>query len=118
MAGFDMILPLMLDAINKEQISASKTVEMLSEKPATIFGLGNKGYLKPGYDADFVLVNMDEEFVFDKNKSHSKAGEVMHVFDGMKLSGRIKSTWVRGTKVQEEGQTLAAAGYGQFVRPQ
>ena len=116
-ASFDMFLPVMLDAINRDVISYSKAAAMLSEKPADVFGLGDKGHLKPGFDADFVLVNMQGEFVFDMKKSYSKAGETMHVFDGKKLSGKIQSTWVRGTKVHEDGKTVAEAGYGQFVRP-
>ena len=91
---------------------------MLSEKPAEVFQLKQKGHLKPGYDADFVLVDMNGSFVFDKSKSHSKAGETMLAFDGMKLSGRLISPWVRGTKVQENGQTTAAAGHGRLVTPQ
>ena len=118
LASFDMILPLMIDAINKNLITAEKTAVMLSEKPSEVFQLKEKGHLQPGYDADFVLVDMRDTFVFDKRKSHSKAGENMHVFDGMELSGKIKSTWVRGTKVQEEGRTSARAGFGRFVRPQ
>jgi allantoinase len=117
-ASFDMILPVMIDAINRDVINYGKAVVMLSEKPADVFKLGEKGHLKPGFDADFVLVNMKGEFVFDMKKSYSKAGETMHVFDGKKLSGKIQSTWVRGTKVHEDGKTLAEAGYGRFVRPQ
>ncbi len=116
-ASFDMILPVMIDAINRDVISASKAATMLSEKPADVFKLGEKGHLKPGFDADFVLVNMQGEFVFDMKKSYSKAGETMHVFDGKKLSGKIWSTWVRGTKVHEDGKTVTEAGYGRFVRP-
>ncbi len=117
LAGFDMIMPLMVDAVNKGLLSPCRMVRLLSEKPAEIFQLDQKGFLKPGYDADFVLVDMNAEFIFDKHKSHSKAGGNMHVFDGMKLSGKLKSTWVRGTRVHEEGETTASAGFGRFVRP-
>lgn len=117
LAGFDMILPLLVDAVNRGLLTPARVAQLVSEAPADIYGLDRKGRLKPGCDADFVLVDMDAEYAFDKSRSHSKAGELMHVFDGMKLKGRIRSTWVRGTKVQEEGQTVAPAGYGQFVRP-
>lgn len=116
-ASFDMILPLMIDAINRGVISYSKAATMLNEKPADTFKLSQKGHLKPGYDADFVLVNMADEFIFDMKKSYSKAGQTMHIFDGQKLLGKIQSTWVRGTKVHEDGKTTAKAGHGQFVRP-
>jgi dihydropyrimidinase/allantoinase len=118
LASFDMILPLLVDAINRGIIGVEKVAAMLSEKPSEVFQLKKKGYLNPGFDADFVLVDMGGTFVFDKSKSHSKAGETMQAFDGMELSGKIKSTWVRGTKVQEDGQTTAEAGYGRLVTPQ
>ena len=117
LASFDMILPLLIDAINRGVIEPGKVATMLCEKPAEVFQLNSKGHLTPGFDADFVLVDMGGSFVFDKSKSHSKAGETMKAFDGMKLSGKIRSTWVRGTKVQEDGQTTAEAGYGRLVTP-
>lgn len=117
-ASFDMFMPLMIDAINRGVIGYGKAAAMLSEKPAEVFMLKEKGHLKPGYDADFVLIDMNSEFVFDKKNSYSKAGETMHIFDGMKLSGKIQSTWVRGTKVHENGTTVAPSGHGKFVRPQ
>ena len=89
----------------------------LSEKPAEVFMLKEKGHLQPGFDADFVLIDMKSEFIFDKKKSYSKAGETMHAFDGMKLSGRILSTWVRGIKVHENGITVAQSGHGRFLKP-
>jgi dihydroorotase-like cyclic amidohydrolase len=79
--------------------------------------LKEKGHLQPGYDADFVLIDMNGEFVFDMKKSYSKAGETMHIFDGMKLSGKMLSTWVRGTKVHENGRTVAQSGHGRFLKP-
>jgi dihydropyrimidinase/allantoinase len=116
-ASFDMILPLLIDAVNRGLIGAEKVASMLSEKPAEVFKLAQKGHLQPGYDADFVLVDMSGTFVFDKSKSYSKAGETMKAFDGMKLSGRIKSTWVRGTRVHEDGRTAANPGHGRLVTP-
>ena len=117
-ASFDMFMPLMIDAINRGIISYGRAATMLSEKPAEVFMLKEKGHLRPGYDADFVLIDMNGEFVFDKRNSYSKAGETMHIFDGMKLSGKIQSTWVRGTKVHEQGKTVGQSGHGKFVRPQ
>lgn len=117
LASFDMILPLVVDAINRGVMSYEMAATMLSETPAEVFKLKEKGQLKLGFDADFVLVDMNGEFVFDKSKSHSKAADLMQVFDGMKLKGKLASTWVRGTKVHEDGTTMAEAGYGQFVRP-
>jgi len=116
-ASFDMFMPLMIDAINRGLIGFGKAAAMLSEKPAEVFMLKEKGYLQPGYDADFVLIDMNGEFVFEMKNSYSKAGETMHVFDGKKLLGCIRSTWVRGTKVHENGKTVAQAGHGRFVRP-
>lgn len=116
-ASFDLFMPLMIDAINRGVIGYGRAAAMLSEKPAEVFMLKEKGHLQPGFDADFVLIDMKSEFIFDKKKSYSKAGETMHAFDGMKLSGRILSTWVRGIKVHDNGITAAQSGHGRFLKP-
>lgn len=59
--GCETSLPLMLDAVNKGRISLTKVVRMMSENPARIFRIKNKGKIKVGYDADLVIVDMDKK---------------------------------------------------------
>ncbi len=117
MPGFDLLLPSFLDAINRQMLSFGDAARLLAEAPAKMANLTQKGSLAPGYDADFVIVDMNKQFVFDKDKSHSKAGEIMLPHHGRKFQGAILSTWLRGIKVQENGVTTAQPGTGQFVLP-
>ena len=58
---------------------------LMSTRPAEILGLA-KGQLEPGYDADFVLVDLDTPYTVDKDKLHSKSHNCP--FDGAQLYGR------------------------------
>ena len=62
---------------------------LMSTRPAEIMGLA-KGQLEPGYDADFVLVDLDTPYIVDKNKLHSKSHNCP--FDGAQLYGRVCAT--------------------------
>ena len=62
---------------------------LMSTRPAEILGLA-KGQLEPGYDADFVLVDLDTPYTVDKNKLHSKSHNCP--FDGAQLYGRVCAT--------------------------
>ena len=44
----------------------------MSTRPAEILGLA-KGQLEPGFDADFVLVDLDTPYTVEKEKLHSKS---------------------------------------------
>ena len=44
--GLETSLPLMLDSVNKKRLTINRLIEMMSEKPAEIFGLKNKGKIE------------------------------------------------------------------------
>ena len=67
----------------------------MSTRPAEILGLA-KGQLEPGYDADFVLVDLDTPYTVDKDKLHSKSHNTP--FDGAELYGKVCAT-IKGGKL-------------------
>ncbi len=115
--GLEPMLPLMLDAVNKSEISPTALAWLMAERAAQLFRLPGKGRISPGADADMVLVDMDAEWTFDLRRSFSKSGGNMRVYDGRELRGKILSTLVRGRQVYEEGEITARAGHGKFLRP-
>ena len=68
----------------------------MSTRPAEILGLA-KGQLEPGYDADFVLVDLDTPYTVDKEKLHSKSHNCP--FDGAQLYGRVYAT-IKGGRLR------------------
>jgi allantoinase len=87
--------------------------EMLSWKPAQRFGLKNKGDIAQGYDADIVLVDPHENFVVHASESESNQG--YSPFEGQELSGRVKTTFLRGALLYDNGNVIGPAK-GQYLR--
>lgn len=61
-SGLPMIqfsLPAMLDLADEGWWSIEKVVEKMAHNPATLYRIDRRGFLRPGYHADFVLVNRE-----------------------------------------------------------
>ncbi|MFH0979095.1 MAG: amidohydrolase family protein [Candidatus Woesearchaeota archaeon] len=96
-------LQFLLDSVNKKRLSLEKAVSLLSESPASIFGLVGKGFLRKGFDADLVLVDMFPSLQVANTRSH---------FNGLLLKGWPVMTIVNG-KVAFEDKAL----FGHCGRP-
>lgn len=97
--GVEWALPLMLDAVNKGKLSLAKVAELYSENPAKIFGIRNKGKIEIGFDADFIIVDMDKKWTIKEEETVSKCAWTP--YKNWEVKGNIESTYVRGTKVYE-----------------
>ncbi len=99
--GSETALPLMLNEVNKGNLNLSKVVELCCHKPATIFGIENKGFLKEGYDADITVIDIEKvkrvigKDLFTKCK--------WSPFEGNELIGWPVMTIVNGNIVFNEG---------------
>ena len=82
------------------EITLAQLVRLMSTNPAKRFGFEEKGILKKGYASDLILVDMDHQFVIDKEKFHSKGKNTP--FDGWKCFGKVKQTFVNGISVYKE----------------
>lgn len=81
------------------QFNPCRLSQLMSAAPARILGL-KKGCLKPGYDADLTLVDVDEEWTVDSALFYSKGKATP--FDGKKLTGRVKGLFIDGRLVLEK----------------
>lgn len=114
--GLETMLPMMLDAVNKNQTTLSKLVEVLSTNPAKRFGLyPRKGIIKIGADADLVIVDMKKEYSIKNDNMFTKMK--ITVFDGFNVKGKIEKTLVRGKTVFDNGAFNVKPGYGEYLTP-
>ncbi|PSR79344.1 allantoinase [Coniella lustricola] len=99
----------------KSRASSAATLDILdivrlcSQATAKQVGLAHrKGGLKVGLDADVCVFDDAEEWVLESNGMHWK--NRCSPWEGKKFTGRVRETWLRGTKVYEFG-----AGRNGFV---
>lgn len=82
-----------------QQFSLSQLVRWMSEAPAKRFGFTKKGMLKEGYDADMILVDINEMRKVNKNEFYSKGKNTP--FDGWEAYGWVMKTYCAGKLVYE-----------------
>ena len=115
--GIETRLPLILTAVKDGKISLERAVDLISTKPSKIFGLyPRKGAIAVGADADLVLVNLTEEYELQHADMVTQAKDVGVVYDGQKVYGKVRKTFVRGEVVYDEGKITVNPGYGQWVK--
>ena len=101
---------------SKRGMSYNHIAELLAWNPAQRYGVLNKGDIALGYDADLVLLDPQETFVARAADSESIQG--YSVFEGMELTGKVKSTFLRGHLIYDNNRIIGEAK-GKFVkRPQ
>ena len=111
--GTEWLLSGVLSEGSKRGMSYNHMAELLSWNPSRRFGLLEKGDIAPGFDADLVLVDPHESFVVRAAESQSHQGYTP--FEGQELTGRVKSTFLRGELVYHNGNIVGPAR-GQYLR--
>jgi dihydroorotase len=112
-SGIETLLPLMLNQINKGNLSLSKLVNITSKKPAEIFRLNKRGILKKGNYADLVVIDLKKEWKIDSSKFFSKAK--YSPFDGWRVKGKPMKTFVNGKLTMDDGKILVSPGAGRII---
>lgn len=84
--------------VKNEHFPLSKLSELMSDKPAQLLNL-QAGRFALGYDADFVLINPDEEWTVDSSRFFSKGKSTPQ--NGADVTGRVHATYFGGEKVFE-----------------
>lgn len=113
--GTEYLLSGLYSEGSKRGMSLNHMAELVSKNPAQRYGLNDKGDIAVGYDADLVLLDPDESFTVRAAESESSQGYTP--FEGMELSGRVKSTFLRGELVYDDGNVVGGAKGKYLSRP-
>jgi dihydroorotase len=90
-------LSAMLEMHYKGKIAIEKIVEKMCHNPAILFQIEKRGFIKEGYFADLVLVDLNNPWTVKKENILYKCG--WSPFEGNTFKSRITHTFVNGNLV-------------------
>jgi dihydroorotase len=95
-------LPAMLKAYRQEKISIEKIVEKMCHNPAILFNIEKRGFIKKGYFADLVIVDIASPWTVNKSNILYKCG--WSPFEGATFYSKITHTFVNGYLIFNKGK--------------
>ena len=94
-------LNVMLESFRNNIISLEKIVEKMCHNPAILFQIEKRGFIKEGYKADLVLVDLNESYTVSKANILYKCG--WSPLEGTVFHSKITHTFVNGFLAFENG---------------
>jgi dihydropyrimidinase len=112
--GIETLLTLVYsEGVAMGRIDVERMVDLLAATPARLFGLRGKGSLAPGKDADIVLFDPRVRRAIRQADLHHTSDYTP--YEGFEVSGAVRSVYVRGRTVIEDGRFVGERGWGRFV---
>ena len=103
------------EGVVKRGVCPTVLANAMSVKPAKAFGIyGKKGDIKPGFDADLLIVDPEKEWEITE-ESLLYVNKIS-AFVGLKGKGIPVMTLVRGNVIAEDGKVVAKKGVGELVK--
>ncbi len=90
-------LPAMLQMYHQGKISLEKIVEKMCHNPAILFDIEKRGFIREGYKADLVLVDLNAPWAVQPGNTLYKCG--WSPFEGTTFKSRVTHTFVNGNLV-------------------
>lgn len=108
-------LELMLKKVKDSTIDFKLLTKIMSENSSKIFGINNKGILKEGYDADFVIIDLNDESEIIEKEIITKSAWSPYI--GFKRGGRVLMTILRGNIVykKDNSKDIFYSGLGKEI---
>lgn len=94
-------LPALLEFFHKGAISIEKVVEKMCHAPARCFRVRNRGFIREGFAADLVLIDLQAPWKVEKENILYKCG--WSPFEGQKFMSQVTHTFVNGHLAYREG---------------
>jgi dihydropyrimidinase len=114
-AAVETRIPLLYsEGVAKGRISAERWVELISVNPAKLMGMWpRKGRIGEGADADLVVFDPERRWTVDWRELHMSGG--YSCWDGWEVTGKVRTTILRGTPIVEDERYVGSRTGGRFV---
>ena len=107
LAGLQLDLPAVWTGARERGVPLTEVVDWMARRPAELAGLTAKGRIDVGYDADLCVLAPDEPFTVDVARLHHR--NPISAYAGQELYGVVRSTWLRGRKIQQDNEIIGGA---------
>ena len=94
----------LLTAAKQGKITLEKLVEKACHNPAILFQIAERGYVREGYYADLVLVDLNQPTTVKKEDLLYQCG--WSPFEGTTFDATVEKTWVNGSMVYNQGKII------------
>jgi dihydroorotase len=104
-AGLPLVqhaVPMLLELYHDHKLSLEMLVEKACHSPARLFNIEERGYLREGYWADLVLVDLDKPLRVEREEVLYKCG--WSPLEGRRLRSTVVSTFVNGRLAYHKGK--------------
>ncbi len=95
-------LVVMLENYKNGKISLERIVEKMAHNPAILFRIEKRGFIREGYKADLVLVDLNQNWTAKKENILYKCG--WSPLEGTEFHSKVTHTFVNGKLVYENGK--------------
>lgn len=104
----------MLDLVDEGVLSIERLVQLMCHNPARLFDIPQRGYVRPGYKADLVMVKPRTPWTLTANRILSKCN--WSPLEGHVFHWRVLRTYVNGFLLYNDGHITDADFHGQPVK--
>lgn len=94
-------LDVMLNLYHQGVISLTQIVRLMCHNPATLYRIKGRGFIREGYYADLVLVDLNHNKTIKNDDMLYKCGWTP--YDGMQTHSQVTHTFVNGCMVYHDG---------------
>jgi dihydroorotase len=92
----------MLQLVKQGKFTLEKVIDKMCHAPADLFKIEKRGYIRPGYFADLVIVDPNKSWTVSTENILYKCG--WSPFEGIKFDASVLKTWVNGKMVFDNGK--------------
>lgn len=91
----------MLQMVSNGVFSYEKVIQKMCHAPADLFRIDRRGYIRPGYFADLVLVDPKTEWTVNQDNILYKCA--WSPFESTTFNHKVTDTWINGQRVYNNG---------------